>query len=268
MMTGFLTVAPQPSVSKDKFHPPYTPCSSSPTHPSPYLPTTKRTAILSPCGRYRYSLTQTWDSGTGKPENANEYSRRIVFVLLNPSTADGRTDDPTVRRCTAFARDWGYEGVVLVNLFAIRGTDPRTVFARGRRLSNGDKRPRGASQVVNGDEGKKSAIGRCTAEPIKEEGGKFQHDEDAEYEDIMELVGPKNEDHILSAVRRHRNVIAAWGRGAGVPRRWLARTATRLRRRCESSGARVYHLGLNQDGSPKHPLYLPRDTKPVLWMCG
>ena len=66
--------------------------------------------------------------------------------------------------------------------------------------------------------GGESAVGKGTAEPIKEDGGKYQPDEDAEYEDIIELVGPNNEDHILSAVRRHRDVIAAWGSGAAVPR--------------------------------------------------
>lgn len=267
-MTDFLTVACQPSVSKDESLPPYTLCSSSPNHSYTRLPTTKRTAVLSPCGRYRYSLTRTWDSDPSEQEKENGHSRRLVFVLLNPSTADGRTDDPTVRRCTAFARDWGYEGVVLVNLFAIRGADPRAVFAHRRMVVNGKKGPSLAPRAVDRDRRGESASGKCTAEPIKEDGGKYQPDEDAEYEDVIELIGPNNEDHILSAVRRHRDVIAAWGRGAAVPRRWLARTATLMRRLCESSGARVYHLGLNQDGSPKHPLYLPRDTKPVLWLHG
>lgn len=47
-----------------------------------------------------------------------------MFIGLNPSTADAITDDPTLRRCMRFARDWGYGSVVLANLFAYRATQP------------------------------------------------------------------------------------------------------------------------------------------------
>jgi hypothetical protein len=70
-------------------------------------------ADFSPCRRYRYALRRTW--GDGKP---------VVFVGLNPSTADETQDDPTIRRCIRFARDWGYPGLVMANLYAWRSTDP------------------------------------------------------------------------------------------------------------------------------------------------
>ena len=44
--------------------------------------------------------------------------------MLNPSTADGVQDDPTIRRCVRFARDAGAGALVVCNLFALRATDP------------------------------------------------------------------------------------------------------------------------------------------------
>lgn len=49
----------------------------------------------------------------------------MLWVLANPSTADGRVDDPTVRRCVGFARAAGCGGVLVVNLWGWRATDPR-----------------------------------------------------------------------------------------------------------------------------------------------
>jgi hypothetical protein len=49
----------------------------------------------------------------------------MVWILLNPSTADADRDDPTLRKCVGFARTHGHGGVIIVNLFAWRATDPR-----------------------------------------------------------------------------------------------------------------------------------------------
>jgi hypothetical protein len=77
----------------------------------------RRAARFSPDRRYRYVLTRRWD----------RVRPVCAFVLLNPSTADERADDPTVRRCAAFARRWGFGGLTLVNLFALRATEPRAL---------------------------------------------------------------------------------------------------------------------------------------------
>lgn len=72
------------------------------------------TAVFDPERRYRYELSRIWE-----PEG-----RRLAWVLLNPSTADALTVDPTLRRVLGYTRDWGFGGAVIVNLFAFRATDP------------------------------------------------------------------------------------------------------------------------------------------------
>jgi hypothetical protein len=78
-----------------------------------------REAVLSNCGSYRYTLTRKW-SGS-RPA--------LTFIMLNPSTADGTLDDPTIRRCIGFARARGFGGIQVLNLFAFRATDPRHMMA-------------------------------------------------------------------------------------------------------------------------------------------
>ncbi|RKG62909.1 DUF1643 domain-containing protein [Corallococcus sp. CA054B] len=72
-------------------------------------------AELSACGLYRYRLWRRWSA---------QDDRRVLFVMLNPSVADGQQDDPTLRRCVGFAQAWGYGALTLCNLFAFRATDP------------------------------------------------------------------------------------------------------------------------------------------------
>ncbi len=76
-------------------------------------------AHLSTCRKYRYSLWRTWD----------ENEPVVLFILLNPSTADENLDDPTIRRCIGFAKEWGAGGIVVVNLFAFRATSPDEMMA-------------------------------------------------------------------------------------------------------------------------------------------
>lgn len=79
-------------------------------------------AKFSSCRAYRYSLWRTW----GPIVNDSQV---VVFIGLNPSTADETTDDPTIRRCIGFAKRWGYGGIVMTNLFAFRATDPKAMKA-------------------------------------------------------------------------------------------------------------------------------------------
>lgn len=75
-------------------------------------------AVLSECGKYRYRLERVL-GGDGFV---------LVFIMLNPSTADATRDDPTIRKCVGFARLWGASKIIVVNLFAYRATDPRHLF--------------------------------------------------------------------------------------------------------------------------------------------
>lgn len=77
----------------------------------------ERLAYISACERYRYWLTRKWGEG----------SKFAGFIMLNPSTADASIDDPTIRRCIGFAKSWGCDGIRVVNLFAIRATDPKGI---------------------------------------------------------------------------------------------------------------------------------------------
>ena len=75
----------------------------------------ERHAILDDAREYRYTLERTWDRGKD----------RVLFVMLNPSTADENTDDRTIERCVDFAKSWSCGGLVVGNLFALRSTNPR-----------------------------------------------------------------------------------------------------------------------------------------------
>jgi hypothetical protein len=70
-------------------------------------------AIFNADRTHRYLLVRRWGSGP-----------LLTWIMLNPSTADAFTDDPTIRRCTGFARRDGYDGIQVLNLFALRATDP------------------------------------------------------------------------------------------------------------------------------------------------
>lgn len=76
-------------------------------------------ARISECGRYRYLLRRIWDRG----------APLCAWVMLNPSTADGAQDDPTIRKCVGFAKRWRFGGIVVANCFAFRATDPKELRA-------------------------------------------------------------------------------------------------------------------------------------------
>lgn len=73
-----------------------------------------RSAVLSPCGLYRYRLSRMW----------NIELPALLFIMLNPSKADAYTDDATIRICFGRAIRMGCGSIVVINLFAYRATNP------------------------------------------------------------------------------------------------------------------------------------------------
>lgn len=76
-------------------------------------------ATISACGKYRYSLWRTWDPNL----------RVVNFIGLNPSTADVKSNDPTIHKCIRYAKFWGLGGIIMTNLYAYRSPYPSEMFA-------------------------------------------------------------------------------------------------------------------------------------------
>ena len=72
-------------------------------------------AIISDCNKYRYELHRTWD----------EEKEKVLFIMLNPSTADAMQDDLTTIRCMNFAKRWGYGGLMIGNIYPFRAKRPK-----------------------------------------------------------------------------------------------------------------------------------------------
>ncbi|QFT48216.1 hypothetical protein FIU97_16655 [Roseivivax sp. THAF40] len=70
-------------------------------------------ALYSPCEAYRYGLSRRWSEAPP-----------VLFIMLNPSTATERANDPTIHRCETRARAMGAGGVQIANLFGFRATRP------------------------------------------------------------------------------------------------------------------------------------------------
>jgi hypothetical protein len=160
-------------------------------------------ATISDCGKYRYHLWRIWD----------DELPILAFVMLNPSTADAKQDDPTIRKCIGFAKRDGYGGISIRNVFAWRATDP------------------------------------------------------SELTKVDDPFGPKNPITIqeLETIQTPSKIIVAWGNRIytqhrnhklHIAYRWAAGVALM---------GHAYCLGINQNGDPKHPLYLPNTTPWVLW---
>lgn len=89
-----------------------------------------RGAVFSddPAERFRFLLWRTWDDSMPP----------LVWWMLNPSTADEREDDATIRRCIGWAVRWCFGGILVVNAYALRSTDPATMLRAPDRVGPGN----------------------------------------------------------------------------------------------------------------------------------
>ena len=72
-------------------------------------------ANISDCGKYRYELHREWDKD----------KKKVLLIMLNPSTADHVEDDLTTRRCIKYAERWGYGGIMIGNIYPFRDKRPK-----------------------------------------------------------------------------------------------------------------------------------------------
>jgi hypothetical protein len=127
----------------------------------------------------------------------------VLFVGLNPSTADATVDDPTIRRCVRFARDWGYGGLCMANLYAFRSTDPKGL--RGVVDPVGPENDRWLATLASG-------AGLCVAA-----WGAWPGPDVTRPAQVMDLVG---ELHVLGLTKKLEPRHPLYMRADTRPRRW------------------------------------------------
>ena len=149
-------------------------------------------AEFSECGSYRYKLWRLWE-----PDRP-----RVMFVMLNPSTATDTEDDPTIRRCIGFARSWGYGGLYVGNLFAYRTPSPKEL-----------------------------KLASCP-------------------------IGSRNGPALLEMAAQSEMIVAAWGSHGSS---WESRVHEVYRLLPQP----LHCLKQLDSGQPAHPLYQPKDLKPL-----
>ena len=87
-------------------------------------------AIFSLCRKYRYVLWRIWDKSISY----------VNFVCLNPSTADEEKDDQTIRKCIGYAKNWGYGGMYMTNIYAFRATNPKKMIVANNPVGPENRR--------------------------------------------------------------------------------------------------------------------------------
>lgn len=184
-------------------------------------------AEISSCGLYRYVLWRRWDKS--KP--------RLVYIMLNPSTADASSDDATIRVCCGRARRMGFGGIRVLNLFAFRATKPADLW-------------KAADPVGPENDHKIESYLEQTTEDWK-----GMHI--AAWGDGSTCAKKQTDLNACITV-----VDAPVMLPGGHRPRW--RAVTELI--CYDYGKELYHVGLTAAGMPRHPLRVSYDVPLRLWM--
>jgi hypothetical protein len=169
-------------------------------HPGTLIePATKALAIFSECRGYRVYLEWRWSTAPA-----------LYVCMLNPSTADAFKLDPTITGLVKRAKAWGYGAVVVVNLFALRATNPADMLAH--------------------------------AAP----------------------VGPDNDAVLAATMAQAFNegspLLVGWGNhGSHMGR---DKVVVEMAQR---QGFQLMALAVNDNGQPRHPLYVGHEVRPKLW---
>jgi hypothetical protein len=163
---------------------------------------------FSACRSYRYTLLHSFRKESDEFIGVDlppEQRRQVMWIGLNPSTADEQRLDPTLRRVRGFSHQWGFNTFIMTNVFAFRATLPKDM--------------------------------RKAPDPI----------------------GSENDRVLIETARACEHVVACWGGLSNFPRSLRHRAAS-IRIMLRDAGRPVQCLGCNDDGSPKHPLYLDATT--------
>ena len=121
-----------------------------------WWPAIRSSATVSACGRFRYRLGRSWAEQGDEPV--------LLFVMLNPSTADAVVNDPTIKRCMGFARAADFGGIEVVNLFAYRATKPAALRSAGWQV--GPENDHHIAQAARGASGVCVAWGAHAGHPV------------------------------------------------------------------------------------------------------
>lgn len=150
---------------------------------------------------YRLILTRKWvnlfNTASRLPNNF------VLWIGMNPSTADATVNDPTINRCIDFSMEWGFDGLVMMNVCDYRATKPEALLATG-----------------------------------------------------VEPRSRTNLPMIRDTAKQAAKIVCAWGNLHANLVHFAVDAESALR----ADRHRLWCLGLNKGGSPKHPLYVKSDT--------